>query len=69
MVIESAGNLLRSRPIELHVQFASRGEISFPIRIKGNGFSGSANTIFYDAQGRRLKGPISATLDGERVLP
>jgi hypothetical protein len=50
-------------------QFASRGEISFSIKRNGNTFSGSASALFFDAQARRLKGPISATLDGERVVP
>lgn len=50
-------------------QFASRGEISFLITVKGNSFSGSARAIFYDAKGTRVKGPLSATLDGQRVVP
>jgi len=50
-------------------QFASRGEISFLIKVTGNAFSGTANANFYDAEGRRLRGPLAATLDGQRVVP
>lgn len=50
-------------------QFASRGEISFLIKASGNAFSGTASAIFYDADGRRLRGPLAATLEGQRVVP
>jgi hypothetical protein len=50
-------------------QFASRGEISFSIKVTGNAFSGTASAAFYDADGRRLGGPLGATLEGQRVVP
>jgi hypothetical protein len=50
-------------------QFVSRGEISFLIRVTGNAFSGTASAIFYDAEGRRIRGPLPATLEGQRVVP
>jgi hypothetical protein len=50
-------------------QFVSRGEISFLIRVNGNVFTGTASAIFYDAKGLRLRGPLSATLEGQRVVP
>ena len=50
-------------------QFVSRGEISFRLRVSSNAFSGTASATFYDAGGRRLRGPLSATLEGQRVLP
>ena len=50
-------------------QFVSRGEISFSIKVAGNAFSGTASATFYDAEGRRLKGPLAATLEGQRVVP
>jgi hypothetical protein len=50
-------------------QFVSRGEISFLIKVAGNAFSGTASATFYDAEGRRLKGPLAATLEGQRVVP
>jgi hypothetical protein len=50
-------------------QFVSRGEISFLIKVTGNEFSGTASAIFYDARGQQLKGPLTATLAGQRVMP
>jgi hypothetical protein len=50
-------------------QFVSRGEISFLIKVTSNAFSGTANATFYDAEGRRLRGPLAATLEGRRVAP
>jgi hypothetical protein len=50
-------------------QFVSRGEISFLIKVNGNAFSGTASAIFYDAKGLRLRGPLPATLEGQRVVP
>jgi len=49
--------------------FVSRGEILFPLRVSSNAFSGTASASFYDAEGRRIRGPLSATLEGQRVLP
>ena len=50
-------------------QFVSRGEISFVIKVNGNTFRGTAGAIFYDTEGRRLRGPLPATLEGQRVVP
>jgi hypothetical protein len=50
-------------------QFVSRGEISFSLKVNGNSFRGTASATFYDADGQRLRGPLSATLEGQRVLP
>jgi len=50
-------------------RFVSRGEISFLIEVNGNAFSGTASAIFYDAAGKRLRGPLPATLEGQRVVP
>jgi len=50
-------------------QFAGRGEISFLIQLNGNAFSGTASAIFYDAEGRQVRGPMPATLEGQRVMP
>jgi hypothetical protein len=49
-------------------QFVSRGEISFLVKVTGNAFSGTASATFYDAEGRRLRGPLAATLEGQRVV-
>ena len=48
-------------------QFVSRGEISFVVKLSGNAFTGTASAVFYDARGRQLRGPVAATLQGERV--
>jgi hypothetical protein len=50
-------------------QFVSRGEISFSIKVSGNAFSGTASAMFYDAEGRQIRGPTPATLEGQRVVP
>ena len=68
------GDRIRGKFVEVTAdrttrQFVSRGDISFLIGVTGNTFSGSASAVFYDAQGGRLKGPLPATLSGERLLP
>jgi hypothetical protein len=50
-------------------RFVSRGEISFLIKINGGIFSGTASAVFFDAQGRQVKGPVATTLEGQRVIP
>jgi len=50
-------------------KFVSRGEISFSIKVDGDAFTGSASANFYDLEGKRLRGPVSATLQGQRILP
>ena len=49
--------------------FVSRGEISFTLEVSGNTFSGTAQAVFYDTNGQRVRGPLQASLEGERVLP
>jgi hypothetical protein len=50
-------------------EFVSRGEISFLIKVTGDAFGGDASATFYDAAGRRIRGPLAATLEGQRVAP
>jgi len=50
-------------------QFASRGDISFSLNVNGNALSGTAVASFYDATGRRVRGPVQATMKGQRVTP
>ena len=50
-------------------QFVSRGEISFALKVSGTAFSGTARAVFYDVNGRQIRGPLQASLEGERVLP
>lgn len=49
--------------------FASRGEITFSIQLRGDSLSGTATANFYDAAGQRIRGPIAATLSGDRIRP
>ena len=51
------------------LKFVSRGEISFTVKVDGDALSGTAQANFYDAEGKQLRGPIAATLTGQRVLP
>ena len=50
-------------------KFVSRGEIAFLIKLSGNALTGTASATFYDAEGRQIKGPIAATLQGQRIVP
>jgi hypothetical protein len=50
-------------------QFASRGEISFAVKVSGNTFRGTASATFFDPSGRRVNGPTRVTMMGDRVMP
>ena len=50
-------------------QLASRGEITFALRVSGNTFDGTASAIFIDATGRQTSGPVQVKMAGERVVP
>jgi len=50
-------------------QFAGRGEIAFSIKVIRDTFTGTASANFYDAEGHSLRGPVAATLEGQRVMP
>lgn len=50
-------------------QFASRGEISFAVKVSGNTFKGTASARFFDPNGQQIKGPIQVAMAGERVMP
>ena len=50
-------------------QLASRGEITYSLKVNGDVFRGTASAVFYDANGRQVRGPLSATLEGQRVVP
>ncbi len=68
------GDKIRGKFVEVTAdrstrKFVSRGEISFSIKVNGDAFSGTASAIFYDANGTRVRGPVSATLEGQRVVP
>jgi hypothetical protein len=68
------GGTIRGKFVEITAdrttrQFVSRGEISFLIQVSGNAFSGTASATFFDAAGLRIRGPMPATLEGQRVVP
>jgi len=50
-------------------QYMSRGEISFSLKVDGDRLRGTASAIFFDDSGRQVRGPVHATLEGQRVLP
>lgn len=47
--------------------FLARGEISFTLTVRGNTFTGTADAHFYDANGAHIRGPLSTSLQGQRV--
>src|SRR5687768_7382454 len=49
--------------------FVSRGEISFDIEVDGDVFRGTATARFYDGNGTLVRGPLPASLEGQRVRP
>ena len=70
----AAGERIKGKIVEVTADratraFASRGEISFSLRVDGNAFSGTASARFYDAEGKQVRGPLETPLTGERVLP
>ena len=70
----TAGDAIKGKFVEVMAdrttrQFVSRGEISFVVTVKGDALTGTANAIFYDVEGRRLRGPLAATFEGQRVVP
>jgi hypothetical protein len=50
-------------------QFIARGEISFELQVKGDGFAGTASATFFDASGHPIKGPVRVKMEGQRVVP
>ena len=50
-------------------QLVSRGEIPFTLQVSGDTFHGTCRASFFDASGRPIREPITATLDGQRVVP
>jgi hypothetical protein len=63
------GKLVEITADRITHQFASRGEVSFAVKVSGNTFSGTASATFFDPSGRQVKGPIQVTLAGERIVP
>lgn len=70
----TAGDGYRGKLVEITAdrtsrRFAARGELSFALKVSGNTFVGTATANFFDADGRRIRGPVQVRMDGERVLP
>jgi hypothetical protein len=66
---EYQGNLVEITADRVTHKFASRGEIAFELKVTGNAFTGTASAVFFDATGRRIKGPIRVQMEGDRVQP
>src|SRR5215469_12108327 len=62
------GKFVEVRADRVTRQFVPRGEISFLIQVKGDAPSAMATAVFYDLQGRRVRGASSTTLEGRRVV-
>jgi hypothetical protein len=61
---EYQGNLVEITADRVSHKFASRGQISFELKVTGNAFAGTARATFFDASGRRIKGPIRVGMKG-----
>jgi hypothetical protein len=73
-VWRAAGNEYRGKLVEITAdrttqEFATRGEISFELKVSGPTFDGTTSATFFDASGRQIKGPIQVRMEGERVQP
>jgi hypothetical protein len=72
-VWQAGGDGYRGKLVEITAdrvthQFASRGEISFAVKVDGNSFVGSATAAFFDPDGRQIRGPTTVAASGERVM-
>jgi hypothetical protein len=70
----SVGDEYRGKLVEITAdrttrQFATRGEISFELKVSGNTFDGTASAAFFDASGHQIRGPLRVRMEGERVQP
>jgi hypothetical protein len=70
----AVGDEYRGKVVEITAdrttrQYATRGEISFELKVSGNTFDGTASATFFDASGRRIRGPTQVKMEGERVQP
>lgn len=66
------GNVIRGKFVEVTAErpsgkFATRGEIKFDVTVTGNKFTGNAGADFFDEAGQHLRGPLSTSLNGERI--
>ena len=63
------GKLVEITADRISRRFATRGEISFALKVSGNTFEGMASATFFEASGRPVRGPVQVKMQGERVLP
>ena len=69
-----AGGKIKGKVVEITAdrtthRFATRGQVSFELKVSGDTFDGVASAVFYGADGRLLRGPLHVRMTGERVLP
>ena len=50
-------------------KFVSRGDITFQVKVSGDGLYGTGSAMFYDAAEHAVQGPINVTMQGKRVTP
>jgi hypothetical protein len=48
-------------------KFVGRGELSFDLKVDGDRFTGPGSFLFFDVDGKLIKGPDPTTLTGTRV--
>jgi hypothetical protein len=66
------GDVIKGKFVEITADrtthaFASRGEISFDITVKGDAFNGNAVGKFYDLDNKVVVGPVQTAFKGTRV--
>jgi hypothetical protein len=66
---EYRGRLVEITADRITRQFATRGEISFELKVRGNAFAGTASATFFDAGGHQIRAPLQVRMQGERVQP
>ena len=71
---QAVGDEYRGKLVEITAdrttrQFATRGEITFALKVSRDTFDGTASGTFFDASGRQIRGPIRVRMEGERVQP
>jgi hypothetical protein len=70
----AVGDEYRGKVVEITAdrttrQFASRGEISFELKVRGDTLDGTASATFFDASGHQIRRPTQVRMEGERVQP
>ncbi len=66
---EYRGKLVEVTADRITRRFATRGEITFELKVEGNALAGTASARFFDAAGREIRAPVQVRMQGERVQP